>query len=43
MLITVHLNLLPLSENPDSQNFDKNMGYEEYDNNRSTRIFESNK
>jgi acyl-homoserine-lactone acylase len=28
-----------LSENPDSLNFDKNMGYEEYDNNRSTRIF----
>ena len=28
-----------LSENPDSQNFDKNMGYEEYDNNRSTGIF----
>ena len=29
-----------LSENPDSKNFEKNMGYEEYDNNRSTRIFE---
>ena len=29
-----------LLENPDSKNFEKNMGYEEYDNNRSTRIFE---
>ena len=29
-----------LSENPDSKNYAKNMGYEEYDNNRSTRIFE---
>ena len=29
-----------LSENPVSKNYAKNMGYEQYDNNRSTRIFE---